>query len=151
VTDSIIRHTNEQFIQNIYTDNMGITSPHFAIASFMQTSALWVSGCGTAALVIGGVRRKPVQSHNQDFMKTVKRQTGILSEVVAESGKEPGPITSKGLNTTPIVWICVILVAVILLVTFCILGHRRQNKRDERAGIVRNDEERRLPQVGIVG
>lgn len=107
--------------------------------------------------VKGGARVKDTLALNQNFTRIVKRQMDLLSESVADadeisgSGQEPDPKNSKGLNTTPIVWMCVILVAIVLLIIFCVLGHRRQNKRDQLAGDARIEKERRLPQVGIVG
>jgi heme/copper-type cytochrome/quinol oxidase subunit 2 len=72
------------------------------------------------------------------------------ADAISGSTNEPSPKNSKGLNTTPIVWICVILVAVLLLVIFCVVGHRRQGKREALVGPARKGEERRLPQAGIV-
>jgi hypothetical protein len=116
-----------------------------------------IFGRDSTADVADGVRRENIVPANRDFTRIVNRQSDLLSGAVAEaeaisgSGNEPNPKDSKGLETTPIVWIGVILVAILALALFCIFGHRRQNKRDELAGVTRNDEERGLPQVGIVG
>ncbi|ERF74142.1 hypothetical protein EPUS_08881 [Endocarpon pusillum Z07020] len=94
---------------------------------------------------------------HRDSTRIANRQTDLLSKAIADpdaingSGQAPDLRDSKGLNTTPIVWMCIIVLAVILLVIFCYLGYKRQNRRDELAGAPRNDEEQRLPQVGIVG
>jgi hypothetical protein len=137
---------------------MGIASPYLALVSSMQIDPLVdIFGRDSAADVADGARRKKIAPLNRALTRIVKRQTDLLSEAVAEadaisgSGNEPKHKDSKGLNMTPIVWICVILVAIFALALFCIFGHRRQNKRDELAGMMRNDEERRPPQVGIVG
>jgi hypothetical protein len=95
----------------------------------------------------------------QDSAKIVTRQADVLSgagpeaEVISGIGTESSPKGSKGVNTKPIVGLCAVVVAVILLITFCVLGHRQQSKRDKVAGRTKkeNDEERRIPPVGIVG
>ena len=102
-------------------------------------------------------RMEDTLQQNHDLTTIVKRQTSLLSEALAEadeisgSGNEPDLRGSEGLNTTPIVWMCVMLVAVLLLIILCIVGYRRQNQRVAPAGIARNIEESRLPQVGIMG
>ncbi|KAF7507480.1 hypothetical protein GJ744_010411 [Endocarpon pusillum] len=94
---------------------------------------------------------------HRDFTGIANRQTDLLPEAIADpdaisgSGQAPHLRDPKGLNRAPIVWMCIIVLAVILLVIFCYLGHKRQNRRDGIAGAPRNDEERRRPQVGIVG
>lgn len=92
------------------------------------------------------------------FTDIVRRQTDLRSGAVAETdaitsaGSEPDPKGSKErLNTTPIVCICVIFIAVLAFIIFSVLGDRRQNKGNELAVLARNGEERRLPCVGIVG
>jgi hypothetical protein len=137
---------------------MGIASPYLALVRSMRINPLAaIFGRDSAADVADGVRRGKIAPVNRDFTRMVNRQTDLLSGAVAEaeaisgSGNEPHPKDSKGLNVTPVVWICVILVAILALALFCTFGHRRQNKRDELAGMTRNDEERGLPQVGIAG
>ncbi len=113
-------------------------------------------GSEAIAGVEGGAKLEARTPLNRDFTRIVRRQTELLSEAVADadatsgSGNQPKSKDSKGLNTTPVVWICVILVAIVLLIIFYVLGHRRQDKRDELAGVRRRDEERKIPQIGIV-
>lgn len=88
---------------------------------------------------------------NTGFATAARRQTELLAGAVADAdtisgvGKERVSEDSKGLNTAPIVWICVVLLAVLILIMFCILGQRRQNRRDELAGVVRAGKEQSLP------
>jgi heme/copper-type cytochrome/quinol oxidase subunit 2 len=85
--------------------------------------------------------------------------TSALGDADAITGTSDEPTTSGsqkgGLNVKAIASMCVILVAIVVLFVLCVLGHRRQNRRDREAGIARGDarveRERRLPQVGIVG
>lgn len=126
---------------------MDVASPYHVMSSII---ALIMAICN------GAFAGWPhVATASERFTRLVRRQ--LLDGAIADAdkisdsfGSEPIHMGAKGLNPTPIVWICLIFVAVILLVVFCVLAHRRQNKRDEREGGTRNDEERRLPQLGIV-
>jgi len=109
-------------------------------------------------IIQGRTRVKNPSPLNQAFTGAMKQRRDLISGAVADADAIVGPghessppKNSKGLNATPIVWMCIILVAVILLVVFCIFGHRRQNRRDGLARVARGEERQKLPQVGIVG
>lgn len=136
---------------------MGIASPYFAMAGARHNFRRPAEASQTLAAFEAASQSKYSSPPHRDFTRIANRQTDLLSEAIAdpdatsESGQWLDPRDSQGLNKTPIVWMCIIVLAVILLVIFCYLGHKRQNRRDELAGAPRNDEERRRPQVGVVG
>lgn len=136
---------------------MGIASPYSAMAGAMHNSRRPAEASQTLAAFEADSQSKYSSPPHRHFTRIANRQTDLLSEAIANpdaisgSGQAPDLRDSKGLNKTPIVWMCIIVLAVILLVIFCYLGHKRQNRRDELAGAPRNDEEQGRPQVGIVG
>ena len=127
------------------------------MARAMHTSSRPAEASQTLAASEAPSQSKYSSLPYRDLKRIAKRQTDLLSEAIADadaisgSGQAHDLRDPKGLNTTPIVWMCIIVFAVMLLVIFCYLGYRRQNRRDELAGAPRNDEERRRPQVGAVG
>jgi type VI protein secretion system component VasF len=137
---------------------MGLASPYLAMANAMHGNRPGRTNDEPINILRGRSRDKNTSPLNQAFARTIKRRRDLISEAVADadaivgSSHEPSPPkNSKGLNTTPIVWMCIIIVAVILLVVFCVFGHRRQKQRDGLAEVAGSEERQKLPQVGIVG
>jgi hypothetical protein len=136
---------------------MGIASPYLATANSIHASYPSAIVNGDALESFEHDSRLQTSSWpNQDFTSIVERQDGLLPGAVADAGiitnseNNIRPKNPTDLNVTPIVWICVIGVAIVLLITFTIWGHRRQNKRDEIEGMIRNDEEQRMPEMVMV-
>jgi hypothetical protein len=131
---------------------MGIVSPHLALAGLMYSN-IHTTGSDAIAGVEGCPRAEAVMPQNQDSTRVARRQTGPASgpegdvDATGGTGIESNLKDSKSLNTTPIVWMCIVIIAVVILIIVCVLGNRRQNKRDELAGRTKNDEERRLSRV----
>jgi hypothetical protein len=135
--------------------NMGIASPYLTMAARYTSSVPMIGSRGIAGFKDGS-QSKCTASPNQDLTSMGKRQIGQVSGAEADAGvisgleKESDAQDPKWLNTTHTVWICVILGAVLLLISLCVLAHKRQNRRHQSARTMRSDEARRLPRVGIV-
>lgn len=119
---------------------MGIVSPHMALAG-MMASTIPRTRYETISIVPQGQDSTGMVERETDPVVAARTEVDAISSI----GTESGPANSKDLNTTPIVWMCIVIFAVIILIIACVSGNRRQNKRDQLAGMTKNDEERKFP------
>ena len=88
---------------------------------------------GATANLRGRPRSETIAPQDQDSTRTLKRETDPVTaaeadvDAISNIGTKLNLENSKGLSTTPMMWMCIVIIAVIILIIACVLGHRRQN------------------------